>query len=69
VISQIAHKNFLKINEWKTANPTWDRSDSKKHEEYIEMVKQVFTCITPDDDHGINKIIKRVANEIYVDKV
>lgn len=68
VIGQIAHKNFLKMAEWKHDNPAWEDSDTKKHDQYVGMVKEVFTCITPDDDSGINKIIKRVANEVYINK-
>jgi len=68
VIGQIAHKNFMKLIEWKEDNPAWENSETKKHAQYIEMVKEVFTGITPDDEIGIKKIIKKVANEVYVDK-
>jgi len=68
VIGQIAHKNFLKMNDWKEENPAWENTETKKHQQYIEIVKQVFTCITPDDHNGINKIIKKVANEVFIDK-
>jgi hypothetical protein len=68
VIGQIAHKNFMKLIEWKEENPAWENIETKKHTQYINLVKQVFTGITPDDDNGINKIIKKVATEVYVDK-
>jgi len=68
VIGQIAHKNFMKLIEWKEDNPAWENTETKKHAQYAEMVKQVFTGITPDDQNGINKIIKKVATEVYVDK-
>jgi hypothetical protein len=68
VIGQIAHKNFMKLIEWKEENPAWENIETKKHSQYINLVKQVFTGITPDDDNGINKIIKKVATEVYVDK-
>lgn len=68
VIGLIAHKNFIKLMQWKDENPQHENPETKKHAQYTEMVKQVFTGITPDDDNGINKIIKKVANEVCVDK-
>lgn len=68
VIGQIAHKNFLKISDWKANNPLWQDTETKKNSQYLDIVRQVFTCITPDDDNGIKKIIKKVANEVCVDK-
>ena len=68
VIGKLGHKNFMKLMEWKMENPQHENSETKKHAQYTEIVKQVFTCITPDDDNGINKIIRKVANEVCVDK-
>jgi len=68
VIGLIAHKNFMKLMQWKEENPQWENSETKKHAQYVELVKQVFTGITPDDENGINKIIRKVANEVCVDK-
>jgi hypothetical protein len=68
VIGKLGHKNFMKLMEWKIENPQYENSETKKHAQYTEIVKQVFTCITPDDDNGINKIIRKVANEVCVDK-
>ena len=68
VIGKLGHKNFMKLMQWKQENPQHENSETKKHAQYTEMVKQVFTCITPDDDIGINKIIRKVANEVCVDK-
>ena len=68
-IGQIAHKNFLRVLEWKEENPASQNTETKTHCEYMRMVNQVMASITPDDDGaGINKIIKKVANEVYVDK-
>ena len=68
VIGQIAHKNFMKLIEWKEENPQWENTETKKHAQYVEIVKQVFSVITPDDNNGINKIIRKLANEVCVDK-
>lgn len=68
VIGLIAHKNFIKLMQWKEENPQHENPETKKHAQYVELVKQVFTGITPDDDTGINKIIRKVASEVCVDK-
>jgi len=68
VIGLIAHKNFMKLMQWKDENPQHENPDTKKHAQYVELVKQVFTGITPEDDNGINKIIRKVASEVCVDK-
>lgn len=67
-IGQMAHKNFLRVLEWKDENPASQNPETKTHIEYMKMVNQVMTSITPDDEVGIKKIIKKVANEVYVDK-
>jgi hypothetical protein len=68
VIGLIAHKNFMKLMQWKDENPQHENPETKKHAQYVELVKQVFTGITPEDDNGINKIIRKVASEVCVDK-
>ena len=68
IVKEIAHKNFKRIPDWKEANPLSEDSSSKKHIEYMQILNQVMTGITPEDDAGINKIIKKVAQEVYIDK-
>jgi hypothetical protein len=68
VIGLIAHNNFIKLMQWKDENPQHENPETKKHAQYVELVKQVFTGITPEDDNGINKIIRKVASEVCVDK-
>jgi hypothetical protein len=34
----------------------------------MKIANQVATAITPDDDLGINKIIRNVANKVVIDK-
>ena len=67
-IAMIAHKNFKYIPVWQEANPTSYDVTSKKNDLYMKISNQVTTCITPDDDSGINKIIRNVANRVCIDK-
>ena len=67
-IALIAHKNFKYIPVWKEANPSASDVTTKKNDLYMKISNQVTTCITPDDDSGINKIIRNVANKVIIDK-
>ena len=68
VIALIAHKNFKYIPVWKEANPSASDVTTSKNDLYMRISNQVTTCITPDDDSGINKIIRNVANKVIIDK-
>ena len=67
-IAMIAHKNFKYIPVWTDANPSAFDVTNKKNDLYMKISNQVTTCITPDDDSGINKIIRNVANKVMIDK-
>ena len=67
-ISLVAHKNFKFIPIWRDANPSSVDVTSKKNSEYMRIVNQVTTCITPDDEAGINRIIRNVANTVTIDR-
>ena len=68
IITYIANKNFRRIPKWREDNPQSDDIMSKKHMEYMMMLSQVMSGITPDDETGFNKIIRSVANEVYIEK-
>jgi len=68
IVKEIAHKNFKRIPDWKEENPLSEDISSRKHIEYMQILNQVMSGITPEDEAGINKIIKKVAQEVYIDK-
>jgi hypothetical protein len=68
VIALIAHKNFKYIPIWRESNPSASDVTTKKNDEYMRIANQVTTAITPDDDTGINKIIRNVANKVCINK-
>jgi hypothetical protein len=68
VIKEMAHKNFKYIPIWTDANPSYNDGTTKKNDQYMRIVNQVMTCISPDDDSGFNKIIKNVASRVCIDK-
>jgi hypothetical protein len=53
---------------WTDANPSSFDVTTKKNDLYMKIANQVTTAITPDDDSGINKIIRNVANKVIIDK-
>jgi hypothetical protein len=67
-IALIAHKNFKYIPIWQEANPASFDVTTKKNDLYMKIANQVTTAITPDDDNGINKIIRNVANKVVINK-
>ena len=67
-IAMVAHKNFKYIPIWQEANPSAYDVTTKKNDLYMRIANQVTTCITPDDDLGINKIIRNLANCVCIDK-
>ena len=67
-IALIAHKNLKYIPVWKEANPSASDVTTKKNDLYMRIANQVTTAITPDDDLGINKIIRNVASRVVIEK-
>lgn len=67
-IAMIAHKNFKYIPVWTESNPGAFDATNKKNDLYMKISNQVTTCITPDDESGINKIIRNIANNVCINK-
>jgi len=67
-IALIAHKNFKYIPVWIEANPQALDGTTNKNDQYMRIANQITTAITPDDDLGINKIIRNVASSVIIDK-
>ena len=69
VVKMIAHKNMLKINDWKQKNPHYNNSDSKKNDQYLKiLISSSGSYNKSDEDTDYNKIIKNVAKEVTIDK-
>jgi hypothetical protein len=66
-IKYVANKNFQLIPEWKKKYPDCVYSDSKSSDQYnrllIESVGGKF-----DTDINENRIIKKIAKEVFIDK-
>ena len=68
-IKYIAHKNCKLIPEWKEKYPDCMYSHSKKSDEYNKIVlESMGGGVFNDDILNENKIIKRIAKEVIIDK-
>ena len=68
-IKHIAHKNCKLIPEWKAKNPECVYSNSQKSDEYNKIVlESMGGGPNIDNDSYENKIIKKIAKEVVIDK-
>ena len=69
VVKMIAHKNMLKITDWKQKHPQYNNSDSKKNDQYLKiLISSSGAYNKADEDTDYNKIIRNVAKEVTIDK-
>jgi hypothetical protein len=69
IIKQLTHKNILKVDDWKKANPGCTEYNSRKNDQYLRINME---AIGPVDEHEVKrdfgKIIRRVAENTAIDK-
>ena len=68
-IKKIADKNIKTIPEWKESNPECRNSESKKSDQYLQIVMEsIGSCDKEKDMANYNKIIKKLAKEVIIEK-
>ena len=68
-IQHVAGKNFKQIHEWIKENPDSKDSETKKHDEYMRIINKSTGGMTEEEDNNnYNKIIKKVASEVIINK-
>lgn len=68
-IKFIGSKNIQQIPVWVEKNPQCKNSDSKKNDEYMELIVNAMIGSTPEEQlDNINKVIKNVSKEVFIDK-
>jgi hypothetical protein len=69
IIKQLTHKNILRVDDWKKANPGCTEYNSRKNDQYLKINME---AIGPVDDEEVKrdfgKIIRRVAEHTAIDK-
>ena len=64
-IEDIANKNSTMVKEWKTKNPECASSKSHKADVYSHIMIQ---AVCSNNDGNNNKILKKIAKEVTIDK-
>ncbi len=68
VIKHIAHKNSKLIPEFRAKYPDCGKSESVKSDQYNKLVIEAMGGSGDNDDEKENKIIKKIAKEVIIDK-
>jgi hypothetical protein len=67
-IKYISHKNICAIPEWKAKYPDCIYSDSKKSDQYNHIVIEAMGGSGDNDAEKADKIVKKIAREVTIDK-
>jgi len=68
VIKHIAHKNSKLIPEFRAKYPDCSKSESSKSDQYNKLVIEAMGGAGNEDYDNENKIIKKIAKEVIIDK-
>jgi len=68
VIKHVAHKNSKLIPEFRAKYPDCSKSDSKKCDQYNKLVIEAMGGSGDNDDEKEDKIIKKIAKQVIIDK-
>jgi hypothetical protein len=69
IIKQLTHKNILKVDDWKKANPGCTEYNSRKNDQYLRINMEAIGPVDETDEkRDFGKIIRRVAESTAIDK-
>jgi hypothetical protein len=69
IIKQITHKNILRVDDWKKANPGCTEYNSRKNDQYLRINMEAIGPVDEaDEKRDFGKIIRRVAENTAIDK-
>jgi hypothetical protein len=68
-IKEVANENIKQISEWKKKYPDCTASDSRKNDQYLQIVSNAMAGMN-NEEHikNVNKIISNVAKETVIEK-
>jgi hypothetical protein len=67
-IKHIAHKNSKMLPEFKAKYPDCIHSNSTKSDQYNKLIIESMGGLGNEDEDNENKIIKRIAKEVVINK-
>ena len=69
IIKQLTHKNILKVDDWKKANPGCTEYNSRKNDQYLRInIEAIGPVDQAEEKRDFGKIIRRVAENTAIDK-
>jgi hypothetical protein len=69
IIKQLTHKNILRVDDWKKANPGCTEYNSRKNDQYLRINMEAIGPVDEaDEKRDFGKIIRRVAENTAIDK-
>ena len=68
-IKDVANKNIRQITEWASLNPDCKNSESKKNNQYLNIVMNSMSGGSNEEQHNnIEKIIKNITKSVIIEK-
>jgi hypothetical protein len=69
IIKQLTHKNILRVDDWKKANPGCTEYNSRKNDQYLKLNMEAIGPVDQaEEKRDFGKIIRRVAESTAIDK-
>jgi len=69
IIKQLTHKNILRVDDWKKANPGCTEYNSRKNDQYLRINMEAIGPVDQaEEKRDFGKIIRRVAENTAIDK-
>ena len=69
VIKEVANENIKQISEWRKKHPDCTASDSRKNDQYLNIVSNAMAGMNTEEQiKNVNKIITNVAKETVIEK-
>jgi hypothetical protein len=69
IIKQLTHKNILRVDDWKKANPGCTEYNSRKNDQYLRINMEAIGPVDEaDEKRDFGKIIRKVAENTAIDK-
>jgi hypothetical protein len=69
IIKQLTHKNILRVDDWKKANPGCTEYSSRKNDQYLRINMEAIGPVDEEEvKRDFGKIIRKVAENTAIDK-
>ncbi len=69
IVKMIAHKNMLKVKDWKEKYPEYKDGSTRRNDQYLKILMGAAVPYKKEDEEdSYCKIIKNVAKEVTIDK-